>query len=155
MRLISVFFMVMLLLSPILLRLGLLGQYQLNKAEITRLYCINRDKPAMHCEGKCHLQAQLEKAQQEQESMEGVFAGWDKAEDWLPSSLLGWLPPPPTGLGRSLSFTYLPAPGSGFLFEVFRPPQGGLGIGEFPILQIPLTGNFGTQSNQLTKSFST
>ena len=117
--------MVMLLLMPILLQLGLLGHYQLNKAKITRLYCINRDKPAMHCEGKCYLQEQLEKAQREQESMEGVFAGWDKAEDWLPPSLLGWLPPPPAGLGRSLSFTYLPAPGSGFLFEVFRPPQVG------------------------------
>ncbi len=125
MRLISAFFMVMLLLLPILLRLGLLVHYQLNRAEITRLHCINRDKPAMHCEGKCYLQAQLEKAQREQEDMEGIFGGWDKSDDWLPLSHREWLPPMPTVLGRSQSFPYLTAPGSGYLFEVFRPPQVG------------------------------
>jgi hypothetical protein len=141
MRLISAFFMVMLLLSPILLRLGLLGHYQLNKAKITRLHCINRDKPAMHCEGKCYLQEQLEKAQREQQGMEGIFVGWDKWEEWLPPSLLGWMSSPPTVLERSLSFTYLSAPGTGFLFEVFRPPQvgeiWGLEIEKFATTQFP------------------
>lgn len=133
--------MVMLLLLPSLLRLGLFGHYQLNKAAITRLHCINRDKPMLHCEGKCYLSAQLERAQREQEKMEGIFAGWDKLEEWLPLPLLEWLPPVPTVLGRCQTFPYLPTPGSGYLFEVFRPPQRGengkLEIGKFKGTQFP------------------
>jgi hypothetical protein len=122
MRVISAFFMVMLLLLPILLRLGLLGHYQLNRAEITRLHCINRDKPAMHCKGKCYLRSQLEKAQREQESMEGIFAGWDKWEEWLPMTEFNWQPCQPTERGDRAETSHHTMQGLGFRSGVFRPP---------------------------------
>lgn len=37
----------------------------MNKKEITEKYCINKDKPQMHCCGKCYLKKKL--AQQEEE----------------------------------------------------------------------------------------
>jgi hypothetical protein len=34
-------------------------QYDLNKEYIATNLCENKDKPAMHCSGKCHLKKQL------------------------------------------------------------------------------------------------
>jgi hypothetical protein len=46
------------------------GSYELNKAEIIAKFCVNKDKPAMKCDGKCYLakQLQAEKERQEQQS---------------------------------------------------------------------------------------
>ncbi len=40
-------------------KLILWGYYELNKAQITELYCVNKDKPSMHCCGKCMLKKKL------------------------------------------------------------------------------------------------
>lgn len=37
--------------------------YQLNKAEITARYCVNKVRPQLRCNGKCHLAQQLRKAE--------------------------------------------------------------------------------------------
>lgn len=42
------------------MQLGIVGWYELNKASITQKFCINKDKPQLHCNGKCHLKKQLE-----------------------------------------------------------------------------------------------
>ena len=34
--------------------------YKLNQEEITLEFCINKDKPEMQCDGKCHLAKKLE-----------------------------------------------------------------------------------------------
>lgn len=34
--------------------------YQMNKEEITLEFCINKDKPELRCDGKCHLAKKLE-----------------------------------------------------------------------------------------------
>ena len=34
--------------------------YELNKQYITEHFCVNRDKPELHCNGKCHLKKQLQ-----------------------------------------------------------------------------------------------
>ena len=38
----------------------LVVHYEINKSYITQHFCVNRDKPYMHCNGKCHLKKQLE-----------------------------------------------------------------------------------------------
>jgi hypothetical protein len=40
----------------------LVVSYQLNKARITARYCVNKARPQLHCNGKCHLAQQLRKA---------------------------------------------------------------------------------------------
>jgi hypothetical protein len=40
--------------------------YQLNKAEITAKYCENKDKPMMHCCGKCMLKKKLAEQEAQQ-----------------------------------------------------------------------------------------
>ncbi len=38
--------------------------YRLNTAAITQEYCVNKNKPQMHCNGQCHLAKELKKATQ-------------------------------------------------------------------------------------------
>ena len=35
------------------------GEYLLNKDYIARVLCENKNKPAMHCDGKCYLKKKL------------------------------------------------------------------------------------------------
>jgi hypothetical protein len=37
--------------------------YHLNKARIAELYCVNKARPQLQCNGKCHLVQQLRKAE--------------------------------------------------------------------------------------------
>lgn len=41
--------------------------YLLNKAEITELFCINKDKPKLACNGKCHLSTQIAEVENQDE----------------------------------------------------------------------------------------
>ncbi len=49
-------------------KLAVLGYYTLNKKYITDNLCINRSKPKMHCNGKCHLAKELSKEEKRQQS---------------------------------------------------------------------------------------
>lgn len=40
--------------------------YQLHKERITKLFCVNKARPQLHCNGKCHLTKQLRKAAEEE-----------------------------------------------------------------------------------------
>ncbi|MBC6611801.1 hypothetical protein H8B15_12775 [Hymenobacter sp. BT507] len=40
--------------------------YQLHKERITKLFCVNKARPQLHCNGKCHLAKQLRKAADEE-----------------------------------------------------------------------------------------
>lgn len=41
-----------------------IAYWKINQDYITENYCVNKDKPKMHCNGKCHLAKQLEKAEE-------------------------------------------------------------------------------------------
>jgi len=34
-------------------------EYNVNKAYVSKVLCVNRDKPQMHCDGKCFLKKEL------------------------------------------------------------------------------------------------
>ncbi len=57
------------LLFTSLLLLQILGpevlvvSYQLNRSAITARYCVNKARPQLHCNGKCHLAKQLRRAE--------------------------------------------------------------------------------------------
>lgn len=40
-------------------KLGIIAYYQINRDFIASHLCINRDKPQMHCNGKCYLNRKL------------------------------------------------------------------------------------------------
>ncbi len=65
------------LLQP-LSKLLILVDYEINKAAITQIFCVNKNKPKMNCNGKCHLKKQLEKEDKKQES--APFSSKEKSE---------------------------------------------------------------------------
>lgn len=48
-------------------------EYYVNKDYIIDHFCVNQDKPAMHCDGKCYLMKQLQK-QNNSEEKKGSLA---------------------------------------------------------------------------------
>ena len=40
--------------------LGYIGYFELNIDYIIKIYCVNKDKPVLKCNGKCHLATQLD-----------------------------------------------------------------------------------------------
>jgi len=45
-----------------------LANYSLNKNYIANVLCVNKSKPKMHCNGKCHLKKQLKKEDAKEQS---------------------------------------------------------------------------------------
>ena len=43
-------------------QVALYVNYQINKIAIAQNFCENKGKPYLHCEGKCHLQKQQQRA---------------------------------------------------------------------------------------------
>jgi hypothetical protein len=52
--------------SKVIIVLG----YEMNKKYITENLCENRSKPALHCDGHCHLQKQLDKEKSSQSPLQ-------------------------------------------------------------------------------------
>jgi hypothetical protein len=94
-------------------------EYKINFSYVANVLCENRDKPEMHCNGKCHLRKQLEKDQQQEkngssakEKFEVVFI-----DDLLSFNLESLAPATP--LTTFYQGAALPSP----TFSFFRPPQ--------------------------------
>ena len=66
MRTVIVYIWLITTILPTFSQWGTIAYYQINKAYITRVLCENRDKPQLHCNGKCYLAKKL-KAQQEKQ----------------------------------------------------------------------------------------
>lgn len=50
---------VLLFLQPQISNTAVWMLYEMNKAAITEAFCVNKEKPALKCNGKCHLATQL------------------------------------------------------------------------------------------------
>jgi hypothetical protein len=59
----SVIFLSILILLQPLSKLVLVAEYQVNKNYIAEFLCVNKSKPQLHCEGKCHLSKELKAAE--------------------------------------------------------------------------------------------
>jgi hypothetical protein len=115
------FFLVTLMLLQTLGQEVLVVDYQLNKARITELYCVNKAKPMLHCNGKCHLAKQLRKAEGGDKKAPELLA--KVKYEVLPMAAL-LLPQPQRWplaarpYARPALTRYVAVPGRG----VFRPP---------------------------------
>ncbi|PJJ59328.1 hypothetical protein [Hymenobacter chitinivorans] len=97
--------------------------YQLHKERITELFCVNKDKPKLHCNGKCHLAKKLRQAtSSESKAPAGGFAKV-KYDAVLPLRALVvgpaiW-PAAPTRFGRLAAVSYCFSPAH----SIFHPPS--------------------------------
>jgi hypothetical protein len=54
--------LVFLVAFQVFLKIAVVGYFNVNRDFITANFCENRNKPEMHCNGKCYLKKQLQKA---------------------------------------------------------------------------------------------
>lgn len=106
-------------------KLGMVTWYETNKEVITELFCINKDKPILQCNGKCHLAKQIEKIEEPTTEESGqtpptlverlevpVYLTSDLIVDWCDH------------LAVQQHFSILPCDGkpNRYQTDVFRPP---------------------------------
>lgn len=63
-------------------KLGIVAWYEWNKQYVATVLCENRDKPQMHCCGKCYLNKQLNKVDNDNDKNGGknLPSKWEKTE---------------------------------------------------------------------------
>ena len=57
-------FMILIFLSPIFIKVGILVDFKVHQDFIAKVLCINKDKPMSNCNGKCILAQKLKKAEE-------------------------------------------------------------------------------------------
>lgn len=60
---------------------ALFVNYELRKDFIIKNYCVNKDRPELHCDGQCYLAKQL-KAAEEKDQKEGQLTLVEKLYQW-------------------------------------------------------------------------
>lgn len=100
-------------------QLGIVAYYRLNRSYIAKYLCINRDKPMMHCNGKCFLARQLRENEQREhqgnvEVKADIALFCSTSQEFLSPSL----PVAVILLNRYSTVDY-PRP----FFSIFHPPQ--------------------------------
>lgn len=48
-------FLIIAISAQYIYKIAVITNYFLNQEAITNMYCVNKDKPSMKCNGKCHL----------------------------------------------------------------------------------------------------
>jgi hypothetical protein len=116
------FFLVGLLLLQTFSREVVVLDYQVHKKHITELFCVNKDKPALHCNGKCHLAKQLRKASDSESK--APAAGFAKVKYDVVVPVTFWLHIPTPALPIALPFAQIAALQYAFTAarSIFRPP---------------------------------
>lgn len=62
-HLLPILLLAMMLARPIFF-VGIMGYYSFNVKEITTKYCVNKNRPQLKCNGKCHIAKQFRLAEQ-------------------------------------------------------------------------------------------
>jgi hypothetical protein len=96
--------------------------YQVHKERITELFCVNKARPKLHCNGKCHLAKQLRKAAERESKAPTGFAKV-KYEALAPlASFVSepvWWPPAPRLYALPTGVVYVLTP----THSIFHPPS--------------------------------
>jgi hypothetical protein len=95
--------------------------YSFNKKDIAARYCVNKDKPQMHCEGKCHLAKELKKASKEDVKLPQIFKTTTEQIS-RPFQQTGFLNPVTSLIHVQIS-TYLESKGYHYSATIFEPPR--------------------------------
>jgi len=66
------------------------ASFHFNADYIASNLCVNRDKPAAQCHGKCYLTQQLKKSEQQPEQKTPASAPAEMALNWLTMINCGW-----------------------------------------------------------------
>ena len=104
-------------------KLEIVLAFKINQDFITARYCVNKDKPQMHCEGRCVLAKKLKQAEQNEEKQ--------RMEHQEKANVLFFCKMNRLEIDQSVSLEpslrinacYLRFKPSGFVSDIFKPPQ--------------------------------
>ncbi|MEX1212633.1 MAG: hypothetical protein WEA36_07295 [Balneolaceae bacterium] len=96
-------------------------EYYTFQESIIELFCINKDKPEMHCDGACYLRSQIKKMQEDPSSVPDTLLALDKSPNFcLYHTFFPFYP------SRPYLVDVVADNGSSSTFadDLFRPPRG-------------------------------
>lgn len=119
MRLLAVYILIFTVLLSTFNKAGILLGFKLNQSKIIQTLCENRDKPALHCDGKCYLKKQIN-ASEKNEAESPVYPKYVEINFIIPQDN------PFVLLSEYLSLSQLPpylmVDLPSFYFDIFHPP---------------------------------
>lgn len=114
-------FFVFIILFQSMDRFGMIAFYEINKAYITEMFCVNKSRPELGCEGKCFLMQKLNQESQQDDTIP------TKVLDAKEITLFPIHKPDPTASGQDLQNSgaafIQPLHFQSFIFDIFHPPQ--------------------------------
>lgn len=63
----TIFLLILLLNSSLFNKWAIVGYYEANHEYIAKVLCENRERPELHCDGKCFLAKKLKKAEEQEQ----------------------------------------------------------------------------------------
>ncbi len=99
-----------------------LVDYAFNKEKITRVFCVNKDKPVMHCNGKCHLMKELKKNSEESPRSNAPRLLVENLLPHFSNSTFAFVPPFHVSIPM-IDFAYQEPSSSSHPASVYHPPQ--------------------------------
>lgn len=86
-RLIPIVLFSCLLLSKTIYGIFWQVKFHLNQREIVRMECVNKNRPELHCNGKCYLAKQLQKAEEQLDEKKQASSRSLENLKWMETSL--------------------------------------------------------------------
>ena len=121
MKLFAVISLIMLMLVQPLSKMLIVAEYQVNKNYIATVLCINKNKPELRCEGKCHLTKELGKASQSENKVPELLHIKAELPFIIQPFLVNFFP---DAEARATAFTpYHFAAVTALLYSIFHPPR--------------------------------
>ena len=100
--------------------------YQIRKDFIVKNYCINKNRPEMHCDGKCYLAKQIKKTQEndEKQATDSFISKLFLTESEIKTHSLSDFFSLKSFLSKQkLHFCYLESFSSNFVITFLKPPR--------------------------------
>ncbi|TAE47612.1 MAG: hypothetical protein EAZ89_17385 [Bacteroidetes bacterium] len=112
--------LILLVTAQLVIKMGVIGYFEVNRDYIASERCINRDRPALHCEGQCFLMQKLKQAEPRQPSgVVALLSNMEIAVFTLPAAdeVRSFSDP-----ARQITPFLMSNSGLSFPADIFRPP---------------------------------
>jgi hypothetical protein len=98
--------------------------YEFNKTYIIENYCINKNRPQLHCDGKCYLAKKLQAAQEKEENQSKITVYKLWLEVFHQSDDLSDKQTVNVAFSQFLNYFFQNNYHHSCIFSLLKPPQG-------------------------------
>lgn len=99
-------------------------EYEFNRDYITKNFCVNKNRPQLHCNGKCYLAKKLKATQErdEHQSKISAFKFWFEVYHRC-QNCFNEINTTPNVIAKTLRYTYLDNYFLSPIASILKPPQ--------------------------------